>query len=78
MSEWHSVTEKPPLDKELCYPDYERSIRVLITDGKEIYTGYMHHWIEIEYTSPKWLISGPDGYEFKNVTHWMYLPELPR
>ena len=71
--EWVSVDERqPPVLGD--WP--EHSVTVLITDGREIWTGYRVTWEDNEFP-PQWHLAGRDAYGFDGVTHWMPLPELP-
>ena len=66
MSEWISVKDRLP----------ERGVEVLVTDGIH----YMVTWCENTNDGVKWV----DNYytyvnvRFKEVTHWMPLPEPPK
>ena len=85
--EWNKLTTDrfgddqntpPPMPENEGY-----SITVLVTDGKYVATGYyeFEYWPEeadedgLSYSSPSWYI---DGDLFSNVTHWMFLPEVPK
>ena len=76
--EWISVEhELPPIDSELCYDGYEKSVEVLlfyIGSLSHVVTGFYHVWDKENH----WTISGRDGYSIEGkVTHWMPLPDPP-
>ena len=77
MSDWVSVKDRMPpgtyLEKFL---DYRYSVTVLATDGIVILTALAQYWTDNECPT-QWKLTGPDSYDFNNVTHWQPLPELP-
>lgn len=76
-NKWISVKSGllPPIEED--YYAWNRSIDVLATDGRVIYLVYAMYWKDEWDNKTEWRISGRDGYDLDNVTHWMYLPELP-
>lgn len=63
---WHKV------DDELPQPISDVSLfsnNVIVTDGRSICNGYYN------YTSKSWSVFG--NIDSGEITHWMYLPELP-
>lgn len=63
---WHKVDEELPLpisDVSLF------SNNVIVTDGRSICNGYYN------YTSKSWSVFG--NIDSNEITHWMYLPDLP-
>ena len=65
-SEWHDVDkELPPLENEK-YLGCKVSIKVLVSDGERINIS------RYDYEMDGWLVID------MGVTHWMYLPNLPK
>lgn len=64
---WHKVDEElpPPMEN---LPEY--SISVIATDGVLLCRGFYNYAIE------EWSIDG--DIDSDEVTHWMYLPDLPQ
>lgn len=62
--QWHNISDElPPISKKRgC-----RSIAVLVTDGSMMDVGFY------VYSIKDWLFTG-----FIEVTHWAYLPKLPK
>lgn len=73
MKKWTPVTMLPPPGED--YGDFNHSVDVLITDGRDIFVGYYKFWRDEDYS--QWKLKGRDSYTFDNVTHWMALPSLP-
>lgn len=64
---WHRADkELPPPEKSI--PDF--SISVFVTDGVLLCRGYYN------YNCESWSVEG--DIDSDEVTHWMYLPELPK
>ena len=60
---------------------WQESDRILITDGREVWTGYCMLW-EPDTEDPcapevEWRIAGPDWYKLHGCTAWMPLPDIP-
>lgn len=61
---WHKADEElPPIDKAIAY---KFSKKVLVSDGEHI------HASRYNYNTGEWFVIDI------TVTHWMYLPELPK
>ena len=73
-STWISEDKRPPIGED--YGCFFHSVDVLFTDGVSQWVGYLQTWEDEEY-HPTWKMRGPDGWDVKNVTHWMPLPILP-
>ena len=71
---WISCDNRPPIGED--FGCFFHSVDVLFTNGKYQWVGYLQTWEEEEY-EPIWKMKGPDGWDVKNVTHWMPLPYLP-
>lgn len=64
---WFKVSENlPPKDDELW------STNVLVTDGESIQFGFYDH------INNQWHVLGVYDNNKYNITHWMYLPQLPQ
>lgn len=63
---WHKVDDElpPPISDVSSF-----SNDVFVTDGRSICNGYYN------YTSKSWSVFG--NIDSGEITHWMYLPELP-
>ena len=72
---WIPTTKLPPRGED--FGAFNHSIDVLITDGKDIFVGYLETWADDEYPT-QWKQKGRDGWDFNNVTHWMFLPDFPK
>ncbi len=68
---WISVDEALPAIEIYCY-----SKDVLATDGLEICMACLFDLQEGEPLT--WKITASSGMSFANVTHWRFLPALPR
>ena len=73
-SAWVPVDQRPPIGED--FGCFLHSIDVLFTDGGNQWVGSLQTWEGEEY-EPQWKMKGPDGWDVKNVTHWMPLPNLP-
>ena len=71
---WISVDDQVPPDGE-DFSSYERSQNVLVTDGHQIWVGYLT--CEDSESDPQWAMIGRDSYSIEKVTHWASLPDLP-
>lgn len=72
-SAWIPCSIRPQAGED--FGCFVHSVDVLFTDGRNQWVGYLQTWEDEEY-DPTWNMKGPDGWEVKNVTHWMPLPSL--
>jgi hypothetical protein len=72
MSEWKSVKEELPRDKELCLVCYEWDDRHM---GQDI--TYYYEPSNLKGTGKRYWAKEMSTQHFK-ITHWQYLPEVPR
>jgi hypothetical protein len=72
--DWISVKEKLPEASGVNFCKYRSKKEVLLTNGKDMYKGFL-----VERWEDAWQRHeiGIDGYELKDITHWMPLPNLP-
>lgn len=91
---WYNAKkDKPPFKEQVPHPDTGEmmdppySISVLLTNGKEISTGYLAYEQDEEeyfdYEEEEWvecgnLLSYTSEYGSPLVTHWAFLPQLPK
>jgi hypothetical protein len=83
---WNRVDENnfstfPPCEDGEYDPNFEvwnNSIRVLFTDGDDIYIGYTNIFTDWENTMSMTWHTGRSGWLIENVTHWAMLPDLPQ
>ena len=73
--QWVRVARLLP-DMAEDFGDFCHSEVVLATDGMTRLTAYAVSWLNYEHPT-QWKLTGPDAYDFDNVTHWQPLPELP-